>query len=151
MVYIILSILGILATITVKSKWNYKIQTFFMFFVLIIGSFLFLGIVFSLEYMGIIEKGAASFFVQIPWIEIALYFVMIAGMEAKYIYDWIGSGKGRQKKFQKWQMLKPMFVSPLVFGSIYASMSEISSFVLLFVFAFQNGFFWQTVLQKTER
>jgi len=89
-------------------------------------------------------------FTQIPWFEFMLYFVMIAGMAAKYLYDAIGEGNKIQ--FQKWQFIKPIFVSPLIFASIYALIEKGTSkpLILLLIFSFQNGFFWQTVLYKAQ-
>ena len=71
---------------------------------------------------------------------------MVAGMAAKYLYDAIGEGNA--PKLQKWQIVKPFLVSPIVFGVIYATMDESTSYLLLLIFSFQNGFFWQTVLSK---
>lgn len=150
MIYIILTIIGIIATLIVKSTWSQKGQIIFIFSVLILGLLLFFGITYLLEETDIIEKGDSSFLTQIPWLEIGLYFSMIAGMAAKYFYDAIGTGRRKKITFRKWRFLKPMFVSPLVFGTVYASMDKIESIVLVLLFAFQNGFFWQTVMNKPE-
>ncbi len=69
---------------------------------------------------------------------------MIAGMMGKHFFDAIG--EGNTLRFQKWQFIKPIFISPMVFGVIYGAIDESTSLVLLFIFAFQNGFFWQTAL-----
>ena len=94
----------------------------------------------------VIKKGSASWMAEIPWFEIGLYFVMLAGMAAKYFYDAIG--ESNKIHFQKWQFIKPIFVSPIVFGLIYGGLAKETSIVVLLIFSFQNGFFWQTVLYK---
>jgi hypothetical protein len=113
---------------------------------LIIGLSLLIGIYFFLQSKGVIEKGGVSFSKQIPWIEIGLYFVMVAGMASKYVYSWSET----RKKFKIRSLLRPICVSPIVFGYVYTQIDAISSLLPLFILAFQNGFFWQTILgQKT--
>jgi hypothetical protein len=144
--YIILSIIGLVALILVKSNWNRKKQIIFFFSVLIGG----LSVYIIIDLMAkpdVIEKGPASWMAEIPWFEMGLYFIMLAGMVAKYFYDAIG--EGNQIRFQKWQFFKPIFISPIVFGIIYGSIGKETSVLLLLIFSFQNGFFWQTVLHKT--
>ncbi|GAK61686.1 hypothetical protein U27_01587 [Candidatus Vecturithrix granuli] len=220
MIYIVLSLIGILATLVIRDTWGQKKQIAAILCSLLLGGILFLGVYYLLEETGIIEKGGSSFWAKISWREIGLYFSMIAGMFAKYVYDWIGSGsyftltqqsleniekKGMPQKsieklkrlenltfkkeneflqavnlikeqseenqlvgyeelvlkyaknegnrkieFQKWQLFKPILVSPLVFGVIYGSMDENMPIILLLIFAFQNGFFWQTVMNKQQ-
>lgn len=147
--YIILFLIGIVATILMKSTWSKRKQIFFIFSSLIFGLLLFYGIGYILEYFGAIKKSGFSFFARIPWLDIILFFCMIAGMAAKYFYDTIGSGN--KLVFKKWQLFKPMLISPIVFGTIYRSTDTSTSVILLLIFAFQNGFFWQTVLNKSTR
>jgi hypothetical protein len=47
-----------------------------------------------------------------------------------------------------WQFIKPFLVSPMIFGAVYAMIPETTSALLLLIFAYQNGFFWHTVLYK---
>jgi hypothetical protein len=92
--------------------------------------------------------GDKRFDLPVLW-EVALYFAMVVGMAAKYFYDAIG--KGNTPVIEKWQVVKPLLVSPIVFGAIYGTMDESTSSLLLLIFSFQNGFFWQTVLTKSSR
>ncbi len=80
MIYIILSIVGIMATLLVNSEWSTKGQAIFILTSIIIGQSLFFGIYFFLENQGllVIEKGDPSFERQISWFEISLYFTMIS-------------------------------------------------------------------------
>ena len=148
MSYLILSALGIIATLIVSSTWGQKRQLSFILAVIVCGASLLLGIFLILDYTGFIEKGGTSFWAKVPWREIVLYFSMLGGMAAKYMYDWIENAKARKRSFRKWQLFKPMFVSPIIFGTIYGTIDPKTSMILLLVFAFQNGFFWQTILQK---
>ncbi len=149
MIYIILSVIGILALLAVQPKWNENTQVIFVVSSIFIGLATCLATWFILENTGVIEKGISSFWSQIPYLEIGLFFSMIVGMAAKYFYD-AADAMGRKKKivFHKWQFFKPMLVSPIVFGTIYANIQQNTSAILLLIFAFQNGFFWQTVLNK---
>lgn len=145
MAYLILSILGLIAVLLVKSDSNRKKQVIFIFAVIVGGSIAYI-IIDLMMRPDVIEKGPSSMLSEIAWLEISLYFVMLAGMAAKYFYDAIGEGNTIQ--FQKWQFMKPIFVSPIVFGAIFVAMDESTSALLLLIFSFQNGFFWQTVLNK---
>jgi hypothetical protein len=149
MVYIVLSVIGIIAVILIRQSWSYKRQTVFMLSFLAIG--LLAYIVFDYYFLGPanthIWKGSDSVLSDMPWLEIGLYFVMLSGMASKYIFDAIG--EGNKPVIQKWKFIKPVFISPLVFGIIYSGMEAETSGILLLIFSFQNGFFWQTVLNKT--
>lgn len=145
MTYIILSIIGILAVIAIKKMWKHKVQITFILLALVIGLVLYISIAFLFVKPDFVMKGG-SLGSKIPWLEISLYFIMLVGMAAKYFFDAIG--EGNKLMFQKWQFFKPMLVSPLVFGAIYGSFGENTSILLLLTFAFQNGFFWQTILAK---
>ena len=148
MVYIILSIIGILAVLLLKSNWTQKRQIIFIFAILTIGLIIIISINFFFFYKNdVIEKGISSFLKkEIPWLDIGLYFIMLLGMASKYFFDAIGEEE--RPKINKWKLFKPIFVSPIIFGTIYGSIGKYNSAVLLLIFSFQNGFFWQTVLAK---
>lgn len=142
--YIVLSLTGLLAALFMKSKWlGTKVWVF-------ICSVLILATVFYMILEGLILPGfdmiPKGHSYQVPWLEITLYFTMILGMAGKYFFDAIGDKNS--VCIQKWQMIKPLFVSPMVFGTVYAGIQEQTSVVLLLIFSFQNGFFWQSVLYK---
>jgi hypothetical protein len=94
----------------------------------------------------LITKG--DFFAKIPCLEIGLYFIMLMGMASKYLYDAIGERNRKKIKFNKWQFIRPFLVSPMIFIAVYSMIPETTSAFLLLIFAYQNGFFWQTVLYK---
>lgn len=147
MVYIILSIIGVAAVALLKPNWGTRKQLIFILAPLLTAMVVYVIIDFSTSEFPI-EKGRSSLLSAIPWFEISLYFVMIAGMSAKYLFDAIGDGN--EIKFQKWQLIKPVFISPIVFGVVYSGLEKETSRMLILLFSFQNGFFWQSVLTKNS-
>jgi len=148
MAYIILSVAGLFGVLLIKSAWSGRKQVAFVFVVITCGVMASVLANFFTE-PNVISKGPYELLSMIPWLEIMLYITMIAGMAAKYFYDAIG--KGNNPSIEKWQLFKPLLVSPMIFGSIYAIAGDRTPGLLLFVFSFQNGFFWQTVLQKLKK
>jgi hypothetical protein len=147
MAYIVLSIIGLLALVLVKKDWQQKKQIIFICSIIILGALIYVLIdIFILQSRNGITKG--NFFAKIPWLEIGLYLIMLVGMASKYLFDVIGDKKRKKIKFNKWQFIKPFLVSPMIFGAVYAMIPETTSALLLLIFAYQNGFFWHTVLNK---
>ncbi len=84
------------------------------------------------------------------WLEVFLYLMMVAGMVSKYFYDLFDPDKAGSFNVRKF--MRPLLVSPMVFGVIYTATAEqVVGSMLLWVFAFQNGFFWQTVLDRSGK
>lgn len=74
---------------------------------------------------------------------------MIAGMFSHYFFNELGK---RRFTFKYKKMIRPLFVSPIVFLSIYYISSEFKEItLLLYLFSFQNGFFWQTILDREKK
>ena len=147
--FIVLSIIAILALLPVKKDWRQKKQIIFVCTIIIVGALAYALIdVFVLKPDYLIIKGEENFLSKIPWLEIGLYFIMLLGMASKYLFDAIGEKKRKKIKFNKWQFTKPFLVSPMIFGAVYAMIPETTSAFLLLIFAYQNGFFWHTVLYK---
>lgn len=83
-----------------------------------------------------------------------LFAAMLLGMLAKAGVDWLDASD----KAMMWQHLRnaviSILVSPIVFlGFLSAGQFSTSTqtFVVLCLLAFQNGFFWQTVLKRNVR
>ena len=147
MAYIVLTIVGLLSLILVKKDWQQKKQITFVCAIIIMGALIYFLIdIFILQSRKGITKG--DFFAKIPWLEIGLYFIMLLGMASKYLYDAIGERNRKKIKFNKWQFIRPFLVSPMIFIAVYSMIPETTSAFLLLIFAYQNGFFWQTVLYK---
>lgn len=147
MAYIVLTIVGLLSLILVKKDWQQKKQITFVCAIIIMGALIYFLIdIFILQSRKGITKG--DFFAKIPCLEIGLYFIMLMGMASKYLYDAIGERNRKKIKFNKWQFIRPFLVSPMIFIAVYSMIPETTSAFLLLIFAYQNGFFWQTVLYK---
>jgi hypothetical protein len=72
-----------------------------------------------------------------------VYALMLAGMTAKAVYDDLMDVQA----FELRNLLIPFIVSPMVYGAIYRFVVVGSTeIVLVLIFGFQNGFFWQDVL-----
>ncbi|MEW6607596.1 MAG: hypothetical protein AB1414_09095 [bacterium] len=146
MVYIALTIIGIVAVWVVRPGWSKKAQIAFILASIAGGLVLFLCADFF-RAQDVSKRGISSFWAQIPWLEISLYLLMLIGMAAKYFFDAIGE-EGKKIEFNKWQLFRPMLVSPIVFLVVYGSIGENTPLLVNLIFAFQNGFFWQTVLNR---
>lgn len=150
MAYIVLTIVGLLSLILVKKEWQEKRQFIFVGFIIIMAALLYIPMdIFVLHPEIGISKGWTDILSKVPWLDIGLYFSMMAGMACKYLFDAIGEKKRKKIKFNKWQFIKPFIVSPIIFAVVYSTRTETTSTFLLLIFAYQNGFFWQTILYKT--
>jgi hypothetical protein len=150
MTYIVLTLTGWLAVIIVKKKWSDGKQAFFILSVMAAGLLGYLAVdILVLEDKTVISKGAGEILAKIPWQDIGVYFSMLLGMVSKYIFDTIGDKNRKRIAFNKWQFIKPLFVSPIIFGTILSQVPENISALMLFIISYQNGFFWHTLLYKT--
>lgn len=87
-----------------------------------------------------------------------LYLSMLFGMVADGLWNDIGRKKHlKQVSIATAQLVKPMLVSPIVFLFIWTLLRDQPFGIVHLLVAFQNGFFWQSVLarhrspRKTER
>lgn len=72
---------------------------------------------------------------------------MLWGMVANYWWDRFSSGRGSDD-MQLPKILLPMCISPIVFFAIWSLWPGKEITFALCLVAFQNGFFWQVVLNK---
>jgi hypothetical protein len=83
-----------------------------------------------------------------------LFLAMLIGMLAKAGVDWLDSSDRAMMRQHLRNALVSLLVSPIVFlGFLNAGQFSTSpqTFVVLWLLAFQNGFFWQTVLKRNVR
>lgn len=82
-----------------------------------------------------------------------LFVVMILGMAAKGMFDFIQADKNPKINAVLRRMIAPLVISPMVFLTFMQSADFASEgfkeFIILILMSFQNGFFWQTVLVRT--
>jgi hypothetical protein len=91
------------------------------------------------------------------WIMSVIAFVFVVfGMIGKVAYDEldIGQRPSLRSTFNLWKCLKALIVAPIVFGAFLTvgkfSFENEIAVIIFFCLAFQNGFFWQTVLPTGE-
>ena len=81
-----------------------------------------------------------------------LFICMVFGMLAKTLWDAIESrNKSNSVHIDLWDLVKPMLVSPIIFGVVIAIRSDnsLNEFPIYFS-SFQNGFMWQTIFSKVN-
>ena len=76
------------------------------------------------------------------WFLIAVYISMLLGMAAKTFFNHFT----RQDKLEIGSFMVPLLISPLVYGTVFNIVKNSSETVMMLIFGFQNGFFWQDVL-----
>ena len=148
MAYIIMALMLFSFVLLIQPHWNVKTQWIIFSIVLVLTTG---GLLLSeIQFNDVMDKGiSANTTLDMSTIlyEIGLYLIMLLGMAAKYMYDWLGKEKRTSFSFRSFA--RPFFVSPIVFAAVYGSMEEYTGAIfLLLIFAFQNGFFWQTVLRR---
>ena len=77
-----------------------------------------------------------------------LFFItMLMGIAFKSIWD-----SSSPRELFTLGTLKPILIAPLVFSALYATLETMANVdvVLTALIAFQNGFFWQSILQREE-
>lgn len=98
-----------------------------------------------------------------PYREILLFLAMLAGMAARFFTRAIenrreriatarAAGQTRRIKieFDIWEFVYPMITSVMTYGLLLQQIPEGRLSVATFVLAFQNGFFWQTLIGQIE-
>ena len=76
---------------------------------------------------------------------LALFVVMLLGIVANYYY--VHGIKGKPDVNQFW---KPIIISPIIYYAVYnATANQPRNLVGVFL-AFQNGFFWQTIIDNAK-
>jgi len=84
-----------------------------------------------------------------------LFVCMVLGMGAKIFFDTLVDQKGLNVKARIRAGLLPILVSPIVFlgimqGADATSAATLTSFIAVACTAFQNGFFWHTILDRAR-
>jgi hypothetical protein len=84
-----------------------------------------------------------------------LFACMIFGMLAKILFDTLTEKKGVQWKARARAAVLPILVSPIVFlGIMQAANADqaltLASFLAVACSAFQNGFFWHAILDRSH-
>jgi hypothetical protein len=85
------------------------------------------------------------------WAALAYFIAMVVGMLAQTIWHALQQRQANSTPvFDKWEFVKPALVAPIVFIAVYQNISQVHFTVVMLLFSFQNGFFWQTVLRSNR-
>ena len=87
---------------------------------------------------------------------VILYVTMLIGILAKGLHDLFDNDKVGIREVLRlvWrsrEFRKAMLVSPLVYFGVYKIAQHQSDTLVAILLAFQNGFFWQSVMQGNQR
>ena len=102
----------------------------------------------------------APFTVSEGWTLGGLYLATVLGIAGQHVFIQIkGLGEaGRQKRLKWLPLLKPLVISPLIFLAVLSQLTKmgvqantLTAVVTQFAVAFQNGFFWKTIMEHVER
>ncbi len=75
------------------------------------------------------------------WFLFGVYMAMLAGMAAKALVESLTSGGEMDVK----QFILPLLISPIVYGVVFKIAKGSDETILMLIFGFQNGFFWQDI------
>lgn len=152
---------------SVKSKISAKeeTKTKTIFISVIISAVLLLsGLFFSFVAVISVRNflGPDSWYEASPFKELILFFLMGLGMLARVLTLAIEQRKKRQAKLakgarnkvgieiDKWDLVYPFLSSAIVFGAVMEIVGNSELAFPIVLLAFQNGFFWQTIIGKQE-
>jgi predicted permease len=90
---------------------------------------------------------------------LALYLCMVIGMLAQFLYLRLAQPDERRKKWDWGNFLAPVFTSPIVFLPLLAALQgagldlkvQTGPRIMLFLVAFENGFFWKDFFDRQRR
>ncbi|MEO1402806.1 MAG: hypothetical protein AAFV72_16370 [Cyanobacteria bacterium J06635_1] len=76
---------------------------------------------------------------------IRLFFITLCGIFFKIIWD----SQILESVF-RWRTFKPVFIAPIVFYAVYLISKDSTDPIVDILLAFENDFFWQTLLEAKE-
>ena len=118
-----------------------------------------LGFVFLYKFFYISDRVVAKGDeIEIPFM-IVLYLFMLMGMFANYAYSRFSKIKTKRKEFDFGLFIAPVFASPIIFIPLMAAFQNASlnlqtlttAKLMVFLVAFQNGFFWKEYFDNIQR
>lgn len=117
--------------------------------------------IFAFKIFGITPpvRGEGEDWYQIaPWKHLILFLVMFLGMITNYLFEFIqtrikakeSKGKIKLPQFIWEKMVLPLVVAGILFSYFWGQHSgEAMGLTVIFI-SYQNGFFWQTILEKIK-
>ncbi|MGB3515818.1 MAG: hypothetical protein WBA43_05135 [Elainellaceae cyanobacterium] len=84
---------------------------------------------------------------SLQWLKWTCYFLAtIVGILFKALWE-----SPSINALFKFRNIKPILIAPIIFYGVYTTINTISDDLLAILIAFQNGFFWQSILKSEER
>lgn len=94
---------------------------------------------------------------EAPWKHLLLFAAMLLGMVSNTLFDYLNArvrarkaGKRSMPKLLWEEMLMPVVIAGLVFGYFWGKHGGEEMSLAMFLVSYQNGFFWQSVLEKVR-
>jgi hypothetical protein len=153
---ITVSLLGLLVVLLISVVRTHQWRGFSLELVGLVALTILLNRVFGYPWPSAVEaKGPGD-----EWIvAIALFLCMVLGMFCQYVYRRFERPQGRRPKWDWGLFVAPVFASPIVFIPLLASLgganissgSLTSARLMIFLVAFQNGFFWKEFFDRKQR
>jgi hypothetical protein len=101
--------------------------------------------------------GEVVWYRQTPWKHLLLFGAMLLGMVSNTLFDYLDArikarkaGRHSMPKLHWEEMLLPLVVAGVVFGYFWGKHSGEEMGLAPLLLSFQNGFFWQSVLDKVR-
>lgn len=138
--YILSTIIFTLLLLCYIFKTRKWIYLFIIVVFLIVFTLIF---IYSLKIRPYSLRGTSSYLN-----DVLIFLLMCIGMISNQIFK-----KIRHEKFKLnlLEILKPLFISPIIFLFIWGALEKMEDYSLItYCFAFQNGFFWQVILEKVN-
>ncbi len=90
------------------------------------------------------------------WFLLTLYIFLLLGMLANHAYSRLSQPQAKRRAFDLGLFLAPIFTSPIVIIPLFASVQAAgvdlyqadSARLMLFLVAFENGFFWKVIFDQ---
>lgn len=117
-----------------------------------------IGLLASSLVVGPVFLGNNPWYDSSPWKELIAFSLMVLGMASRTLSLAIEKRRAQlaagktpgPMMIDKWEAVYPFLVSFITFGGIQSQVSDQHLGVPMLVFAFQNGFFWQTLIGQVE-
>ena len=143
----ILSMAGLLTISIYKCLKSKNLKIFIIQIVIILLAFSVLYFIFYSKGIPT-SRGAGS---DDIYLVIVLYFFMLLGMLAQYLYNRFEQPKSQRKEFDFGLFIAPIFASPIIFIPLLAALQNAEIDLknltvvksMIFFVAFENGFFWK--------
>lgn len=149
---IVASLIGISVILLFQARRNLRESLALLFLVLILAS---VPLAMPLMQAGTARGGGDGE----PWFIIVLYLFLLLGMLAQHAYIRFSRPRRRRHKFDVGIFLAPIFASPIIFIPLLATVQSSgidlyeagTARFMLFLIAFENGFFWKIIFDQRRQ